>query len=47
MIVRDATSGALVMWLGSNIPDLILGIGVALIAASGGREILQGAAKAE
>ena len=40
-------SGALVMWLGSNIPDLILGIGVALIAASGGREILQGAAKAE
>ena len=40
-------SGALVMWLGSNIPDLILGVAVALIAASGGREILQGAAKAE
>ena len=39
-------SGALVMWLGSNIPDLILGIVVAAIAANGGREILQEASKA-
>ena len=38
-------SGALVLWLGSNIPDLILGVGVALIAAKGGREILQCVAK--
>ena len=34
-------SGVLVMWLGSNIPDLILGVIVACIAANGGREILQ------
>lgn len=40
-------SGALVLWLGSNIPDLILGVGVALIAAKGGREILQSVAKPE
>ena len=33
-------SGALVMWLGSNIPDLVLGVIVAAIAANGGREIL-------
>lgn len=33
-------SGALVMWLGSNIPDLVLGLVVAAIAANGGREIL-------
>ena len=39
-------SGALVMWLGSNIPDLILGIVVAAIAANGGREILKEASKA-
>lgn len=29
-------SGALVMWLGSNIPDLLLGVVVAAIAANGG-----------
>jgi len=39
-------SGALVMWLGSNIPDLLLGVVVAAIAANGGREILREASKA-
>lgn len=38
-------SGALVMWLGSNIPDLVLGVIVAGIAANGGREILERAGK--
>lgn len=38
-------SGALVMWLGSNIPDLILGVVVAGIAAKGGREILREASE--
>ena len=38
-------SGILVMWLGSNIPDLILGGVVAGIAANGGREILREAAE--
>ena len=33
-------SGVLVMWLGSNVPDLVLGLVVAGIAANGGREIL-------
>ncbi|MDX2218266.1 MAG: cation transporter [Burkholderiales bacterium] len=40
-------SGILVMWLGSNVPDLVLGIVVAGIAAMGGREILEEALKAE
>lgn len=40
-------SGALVMWLGSNIPDLLLGVVVAAIAANGGREILREASEAE
>lgn len=40
-------SGLLVIWLGSNIPDLVLGIVSALIAANGGREILEHARKAE
>lgn len=39
-------SGALVMLLGSNIPDLVLGVVVAAIAANGGREILREAAEA-
>lgn len=39
-------SGVLVMWLGSNIPDLVLGVIVSLIAANGGREILERAGKA-
>lgn len=39
-------SGVLVMWLGSNVPDLVLGIVSALIAANGGREILEHARKA-
>lgn len=39
-------SGALVMWLGSNLPDLILGVVVSVIAANGGREILAEARKA-
>ena len=39
-------SGALVMWWGSNLPDLILGLVVAAIAANGGREILAEAAEA-
>ncbi|WP_066342315.1 cation transporter [Azohydromonas lata] len=39
-------SGALVMWSGSNIPDLILGLVVSVIAARGGREILEEATEA-
>lgn len=39
-------SGLLVMWLGSSVPDLVLGIVSALIAANGGREILEQARKA-
>lgn len=39
-------SGALVMWWGSNLPDLILGLVVSAIAANGGREILSEAAEA-
>ena len=38
-------AGILVMWFGSNLPDLILGVIVAGIAANGGREILEEAAK--
>jgi Co/Zn/Cd efflux system component len=38
-------SGALVMWLGSNLPDLVLGLVVAGIAANGGREILREASE--
>lgn len=38
-------SGALVMWLGSNVPDLVLGVVVAGIAANGGREILREASE--
>jgi Co/Zn/Cd efflux system component len=40
-------SGALVMWWGSNLPDLVLGVVVAVIAANGGREILAEATEAE
>lgn len=32
-------SGVLTMWLGSNVPDVVLRLGVAGIAANGGREI--------
>ena len=39
-------SGALVLWLDSNLPDLILGVLVSAIAANGGREILAEAAEA-
>lgn len=39
-------SGALVLWLDSNLPDLILGLLVSGIAANGGREILTEAAEA-
>jgi Co/Zn/Cd efflux system component len=39
-------SGALVMWWGSNLPDLVLGIVVSVIAAQGGREILSEAGAA-
>ncbi len=38
-------AGVLVMWSGSNLPDLVLGIAVAGIAANGGREILQEASR--
>ncbi len=38
-------SGLLVLWLGSNVPDLVLGIVSALFAANGGREILEHARK--
>lgn len=34
-------SAALVMWLGTNLPDLVLGIVVAGVAAHGGKEILE------
>ncbi|CAG9183838.1 cation transporter [Cupriavidus respiraculi] len=40
-------SGALVMWLGSNLPDLVLGLVVATIALNGGREILREATEAK
>jgi Co/Zn/Cd efflux system component len=40
-------SGALVLWLDSNLPDLILGLVVSAIAANGGREILIKAAEAD
>jgi Co/Zn/Cd efflux system component len=40
-------SGVLVMWFGSNLPDLVLGLAVSAIAAKGGREILAEAAAAE
>lgn len=40
-------SGALVLWLKSNVPDLILGIVVSVIAANGGREILVEATEAD
>jgi len=33
------------MWLGSNIPDLMLGVVVAGIAANGGRESLREASE--
>ena len=39
-------SGALVMWWGSNLPDLVLGLVVAAIAGTGGREILAEAREA-
>lgn len=39
-------SGALVMAFDSNLPDLILGVIVSVIAANGGREILAAANKA-
>lgn len=38
-------SGVLVMGFGSNIPDLVLGVIVAAIAANGGREILREASE--
>ena len=38
-------SGALVMWLGTNVPDLVLGVVVAGVAAHGGREILEEASR--
>lgn len=38
-------SGVLVMWLGSSIPDLVLGVIVAAIAVNGGRDILMRAGK--
>ena len=40
-------SGALVMWWGSNLPDLVLGVVVSAIAAWGGREILSEATAAK
>jgi len=39
-------AGVLVMSCGSNLPDLVLGIVVAIIAGNGGREILEEASKA-
>lgn len=40
-------SGALVLWLGSNMPDLVLGVAIAGVAAHGGKEILEEASAAE
>lgn len=40
-------AGLLVMWWGSNVPDLVLGLAVAGIAAKGGHEILEQAREAE
>ena len=40
-------SGVLVIWLGTSLPDLVLGLAAAVIAAMGGREILQEAAASE
>lgn len=40
-------SGALVMWMNSNLPDLILGIVVSGIAAKGGYEILSEAKESQ
>lgn len=40
-------SGLLVIWLGSNWPDLIIGLVVAGLAAHEGKEILEEAAEAE
>lgn len=40
-------SGALVMFWGSNLPDLVLGVVVSAVAANGGREILAEAAEAD
>jgi Co/Zn/Cd efflux system component len=39
-------SGALVLWLGSNVPDLLLGLAAACVAAHGGKEILEEAKEA-
>lgn len=39
-------AGVLVMLWGSNLPDLVLGIVVAIIAGNGGREILEEASQA-
>ncbi|MFY9513669.1 MAG: cation transporter [Rubrivivax sp.] len=39
-------TGALVMWWGSNLPDLVLGLVVSAVAANGGREILAEAKEA-
>lgn len=36
-------AGALVLWLGTNWPDLVVGLGTALIAIKGGIEILRDA----
>lgn len=40
-------SGGLVMWLDSNVPDLVLGTVVSVIAAKGGLEILAEARKTQ
>ncbi|RRB96345.1 cation transporter, partial [Escherichia coli] len=36
-------AGALVLWLGTNWPDLLVGLATALIAIKGGIEILRDA----
>lgn len=42
-----ALSGILVIWLGANWPDLIIGLVVAAVAAHGGKEILEEASNAK
>jgi Co/Zn/Cd efflux system component len=42
-----ALSGALVIWVGSNWPDLVIGLIVATMAALGGKEILDDANNSE
>ena len=43
MMVMSAIAGVLVLWLGTNWPDLLVGFATAIIAIKGGVEILRDA----